>query len=158
MDLLSLTIFGSFVWFCIFLAALIIAFFWSEGAEEGSIAFVAVVAFVLVNHFWGNIPLLRFVTWINVFAYLGVGFIYAVIRVYFYGRNTKSDDSSSYYTTRAINELKGNVFRWWFIWPISLIYWAISDLLGDLWNWIYQRFEGLFEYFFKLGQKSNKKV
>lgn len=147
-NLLSLAIFGSFVWLCIFVAAVVVAFFWAENEEQGGIAFVAVVVFLIVNYFWGNVPVFNYVSWINGIVYFGIGLVYAVIRTYFYGK--KSDE-------RDIHYLKGNVFRWWFIWPISLINWAVSDLLGDLWNWAYDRFEGMFEYFFKLGNKSKKK-
>lgn len=146
--LLSLAIFGSFVWFCIFLAALLVAFFWAENVEQGGIAFVAIVAFATINYFWGNIPLFSYLNWTNALIYLAIGLIYAVIRTYFYGRNS---------TERDIHYLKGNVFRWWFLWPISLLNWIVSDLIKDLWDWVYERFHGMFEYFFKLGQKSVKK-
>lgn len=145
--LLSLAIFGSFMWFCIVLAALLITFFWSESVEHGGIAFIGVVAFLILNHFWGNVPVRDYISTVNVLIYLGLGLIYAVIRTYFYGRNSSERD---------IAYLKGNVFRWWFIFPISLISWIVSDLCRDLWNWVYDLFQGMFEYFFKLGQKAKK--
>lgn len=148
--LTTLAIFGSFVWFCVMAGLLIIIFFWSENAKHGGIAFLGLVSFLIINYLWGNVPVKSFVTWPSVLIYLGVGLIYAIIRTYFYGRRSRDRDSGIYY-------LKNNVFRWWLLFPISLINWLISDLLEDIWDWTYGIFESTFEYFFKLGQKSTKK-
>lgn len=148
-NLLSLAIFGSFVWACIFVLALIITLFVSEHVEHGGIAFVGVVAFWAVNYFWGNIPLTNYINWLNIAAYLAIGLLYTVIKAYFRGRSTK-------YFNDELRYLKGNVFRWWFIWPISLLSWIFSDLLEQAWDWVYQKFQSTFEFFLRLGFKSNK--
>lgn len=148
---LSLAIFGSFVWFCIILLIVLSFLFISESREDGTIAFTAFIVFAVINHFWGNIPLFSYFTWENILIYLGIGFIYAIIKSFFYGRNSKDDT----YNTK-INKLKGNVFRWWTLWPISLTYWVFSDLFKDLYEWLYKHIGKLFEYFFKLGQGKTK--
>ncbi len=148
-DFLSLALFGSFVWFCVILACLIAVFFWSENVEHGGIAFVGIVCFLIINHYWGNIPIRDYISVTSVSIYLGLGLIYSVIRTYYYGRNSKYQDDIDY--------LKGNVFRWWLLFPISLINWLVTDLLSDLWNSIYARLRGMFEYFFNLGKKAAEK-
>lgn len=147
-DFLSLAIFGSFIWFCIILACLIAVCFWAENVEHGGIALLGLVCFLIINHFWGNIPVSDYLSWTSVLIYLGLGFTYSVIRTYYYGRNSKDSD---------ITYLKGNVFRWWLLFPISLLNWLATDLLVDLWNSLYAQLRGMFEYFFYLGRKAAKK-
>jgi len=148
-ELLSLAIFGSFIWFCIITGVFLLLLFISEGIRQGSLAFAATAGFLVVNYYWGNLPIAAIFNWKLISVYLLLGFIYALIRVYFYGRSQKGKEKDFVYY-----DLKGNVFRWWFIWPISLISWLASGLLADIWDWIYDRFEGLFKYFFELGRKS----
>jgi len=147
--LLALAIFGSFVWFCIISAIIICIFFWSENAEHGGIAFVGLILFLIINYFWGNVPISNYISWINGLVYFGIGFLYAIIKSYVYG--LKSTD-----TKWDIDDLKGNVFRWWFIWPVSLINWIFSDLLSDLYSFLYKLFKGTFEFFFTLGVNNKK--
>ncbi len=152
MDLLSLAIFGSFVWFCIIVFILRCTCFWSERAKHGGIAFAGFTIFLIINHFWGNVPVSNYLTVTNILIYLGIGLIYAIIRAYNYGTKNPTDE----YKT-AIGKLKGHVFRWWFIWPISLLSWLFTGLIKDFFDFLYRLFKGMFEYFFKFGQKHNKK-
>lgn len=148
---LSFTIFGSFIWFCVLTLALLVFFFYAESEEEGFIATAAIACYLIVNHFWGNVPVFTYVSWSSVGIYLGAGFIFAIIRTYMFGRKLdKLEDS-------YIRELKGNVFRWWFLWPVSLISWAVSDLAADVWNWVYAKVGNVFESILKAGFNSIKK-
>jgi len=149
----AFAIFGSWVWAAIIVGVLLIALFVSEKEEDGIIAFVAMLGFVLLNYMFGNIPLLKLVTWSSVGVYFGLGLIFAMIRVYFYGRKMalNNNELKTYY-------LKENVFRWWFIWPISLLTWVFSDLLGDFWAIIYDKVSHTFEHILKLGFNSVKPV
>ena len=45
------------------------------------------------------------------------------------------------------------VFRWWFLWPISLINWAISDLIKQLYNFVYDKLVHFYDEVFNLGLK-----
>jgi hypothetical protein len=150
--LLSFAIFGSFVWAAILFGVLLICLFTSEVKKEGSIAFGAVLAFILLNYFFGNIPLNGLVSWQNVTIYLLIGLFFTVVRVFFYGRAmaSKGDKFDKYY-------LKGNVFRWWFIWPVSLLTWVLSDIIADVWSFVYEKMGKIFEYFMELGFNSVKK-
>jgi len=94
---------------------------------------------------------MKAITWQTVLSYLGVGFVFAIIRVYFHGRHIAEYGHSD-------NEsIQNHIFRWWFIWPISLIYWIFSSLAEEVWGWVYDRFESTFKYFYNLGLKSKKK-
>jgi hypothetical protein len=147
--LLALAIFGSFTWFCILTGLLICIFFWSENVEHGEIAFAGLVAFLIINYYWGNLPISNYISWINALIYFGIGFLYAILKCYVYG--TKSNDAKW-----DKDHLKGNVFRWWFLWPISLINWIFSDLLKDFYNLLYRVFKNTFEFFFTLGVNNKK--
>lgn len=149
-DLLGLAMFGSFLWFSVVTIALIALFFYAEYEEQGFIAFGGVVAYLIINHYWGNVPILHYITWTNIALYLGIGFLYAIARTYVYGRKLEKFDN------HAVDDLKGNVFRWWFLFPISLISWAISDLVGDIWDFIYDKVGNGFQYVMKAGFNSRK--
>jgi len=49
--------------------------------------------------------------------------------------------------------LKGNVFRWWFLFPISLIDWVLSDLVKDVYNWTYKQLHKVYESILDFGLK-----
>lgn len=142
--ILALAFFGSFFWFCVITGLILIMCFISENVKQGGLAFTGLVIFLLVNYFWGNVPVMDYVSWMNTLAYFGVGFVYAILKTIAYG-------SKSSNVTRDITYLKGNVFRWWFIWPVSLLNWIFSDLMKDLFNFLYTKLKGTFEYFFYLG-------
>lgn len=150
-SLLEFLIFGSFVWTVIVFAILLILLIFSESLENGFIGFIGVLAFLAINHYWGNIPVTNLLTWRNAFGYLGIGIVFAVIRVYFYG----VERASKGYNLE--NELKNHVFRWWLNWPFSLIHWIFNGLLRDLFDVIYDKIEGFFKYFFELGFNSKNK-
>jgi hypothetical protein len=150
---LALAVFGSFWWAVGLLTLLLVGFLISENVQHGGVAFTFLVIFLLINHFWGNIPILKFLTWQNILVYLAIGFVFANIKLYFYGRTAYIlNDQDNDYNWNFI--VKDNIFRWWFIWPISLIYWVFSDLLSDAWDWVYQKFESTFKFFYVLGVKS----
>jgi hypothetical protein len=55
-------------------------------------------------------------------------------------------------------KIKENIFRWWFMWVISLIVWIISDMVEEIYDCVYQRMSKIFDYVFNLGVKSVKEV
>ena len=158
---LQLAFFGSFLWFCLFSIVLLVCFILSETEEHGGIAFVAVLGYLILNHFVGNIPTDVIFTWWNIGTYLVVGIIYALIRTYFFGREESKTHSKLGHVSESeiLSELKENVFRWWFLWPISLIVWLCSDVLGQIWEKLYKIFGSLFLNIFNLGygKKPTKK-
>ena len=157
-QLLQLAFFGSFAWFCVVSAVLLICFILSETVEHGGIAFVAVLDYLILNHFFGNIPTKEIFTWWNIAVYLFIGVVYALIRTYFFGREESKAQSKLGPISESwiLDELKENVFRWWFLWPISLIVWMFSKIFGQLWDKLYDACSSLFLYIFKLGLKTNK--
>ena len=40
------------------------------------------------------------------------------------------------------------------MWPISLINWLISDLIADVWDYVYSKLSGFYNYVVELGIKS----
>jgi hypothetical protein len=151
--LTGFTLFGSWIYASIALAVFIIALFVSEVVKEGAIAFIALVALLVLNYYRGNLPLLELVTWSNSLGYLGTGLLFACIRVYFYGRKMAKDGNgfSTIY-------LQGNVLRWWFIWPVALLKWVFSDLLADFWELVYDKLAHTFESIMRFGYDSVKKT
>lgn len=148
---LGLAIFGSFWWFAIISTLFIFLLFLSENDEQGLGASAAVIVYCVINHFWGNIPLSHLLDWRIISSYLGLGLIYAVIRTYFFGRKLDRMYESD------ISDIKNNVFRWWFLFPVSLTYWLFSDLLGDMWDVISNRISNGFVYVLKRGFHSKNK-
>lgn len=153
-ELLKLAIFGSLTWAIICLAVMFILFLISEHVEHGGIAVLSIVAFLIVNHYWGNIPIKPLLTWVNILLYFGIGFIFSIIRSYFYGRLLAK---KGYKEVELNEEIKNNVFRWWFMWPISLIYWTIFHLIFDVFDFVFDKFESTFRYFINLGLNSKAK-
>ena len=142
-DLVVFTVFGSAIWFLILVAALIVSLFISEYQEEGFGGFAAVVVFVIINKIWGTAPLIELVTWTNVIAYLLIGFIFSLVRTYFKGKEL-SDEKKKYF------QLKEHVFRWWLMFPISMLHWLFGTLLKDLFTRVYDKVESLYNKIFNL--------
>ena len=167
-ELLELTLFGSvwIFWSFVFLA--LILYFVSEKHEDGRIGFVYSVVFVCCL-FVDGFDFSRInIDYFKILSYLGIGLLFAIIKSYFYGRyknkeyiseiegekDEDADEVLSRYKKESINDLKNNVFRWWFMWPVSLIYWSFSDLLSELYNFVYSKISKVFSYMFSLGFKN----
>lgn len=97
-----------------------------------------------INHLW------------YVIVYLFIGFIFALIRTFFKGRelkqkdeewNSKADKSFTVEYKKNYN-LKAAVFRWWLIWPISGLAWFCGRIVVDIFNYLYSKLQGLFEKVF----------
>ena len=179
--MLLFTLFGSAIIFWIITAALVILFFTAERSEDGVIAFVSVLVFLILIYVVGSPNLwsgFKSINIFNILIYLGIGLIYSIIRTYFFGKKEfkKFDESFNnsypsnfdksdidikliridrlYQAKRMLmGELKGHVFRWLFLFPVSLINWVISDLLTDLFDWFYSKMGKAFNYIAMLGFK-----
>jgi len=157
-DLVVFTVFGSAIWFLILVVALIVSLFISEHQEEGFGGFGAVVVFVIINNIWGNVPLVELVTWVNVITYLVIGFLFSLVRTYFKGKeltkeydkltNKNSHDTLEKY--KKSFRLSEHVFRWWLMFPISMLHWLFGTLLKDLFTRVYDKVESLYNKIFNL--------
>jgi hypothetical protein len=145
-SLQSFLLFGSFVWFWIITGILLICLFLSDIEEQGYAATTSLIIFLGLNYFWGNLDISQFFNFKLIGIYLLIGLIYSFIKTYFYARK-KGEDGREY--------IKENVFRWWGLWPISLINWILSDIIRDLYNLIYDKLSNLYNGIFNLGLKSN---
>lgn len=152
-ELLSLSIFGSFIGFIAATVVLFALFFYAEYEKQGFIALVAVIAYLVVNHYWGNVPLKSLVTFPNIAIYLGAGLVYAVIKTYFYGRSVAADGKT---LNSAIDDLKGHVFRWWFIWPVSLVSWLVTDFIVEGFELLWDNIGTSFRKILTAGYESKK--
>lgn len=171
--LLLLTLFGSVVWFWISVLIFLIICFASDLKENGYYAFGSLVVVSVVYYFYGDIKaLLQFLTLTNISIYFGIGIVVAILKTFFAGRKLNKklktlpierDKNVSKYDqlTKAeakaefVEKLESNVTRWWFMWPVSLINWLITDLIKDLSHFIYSRFRKFFEFILDLGIKSD---
>ena len=93
-------------------------------------------------------------------GYLCIGMAFSIIRCYFYAKKERNNANKNIYShtlemdklkvlkdakNKTLSELKGNVFRWWFMWPASLIYWIFSDIVSDIYNLIYSKVSKIYE-------------
>jgi len=169
--LLTLTLFGSVIWFWISAIIFLFICFASDINENGFVAFAFLVVVAILYHFWGDIKsILTFLTFVNISIYLVIGLMFSAFRTFFAGRTLgklikdlpgNKDKPTSYYGSTKesekaifIDKLKGNIFRWWFMWPISLITWLVTDLFKDAWNFIYSKLKVFYNYILDLGIKS----
>ena len=167
--LTTITLFGYF-WVWLLATVFVIGgFFLAEYNENGYPNLFYIIAYVGLFYFWGIEDKSWFgeiFTWQYILSYVGIGLVYAGIRTVFNGREYKNKiellDTNSYtadalernrrnYERIGISNLKGNVIRWWLAWPISLIYWIISDAFRAIWDWVYGLIENVFIKLFKLG-------
>lgn len=160
--ILSLALFGSVVWALIVLIILLVVFFAADIEENGYAATFFFAITCVLFYFFGKETWHKFIsilTFLNIALYLGLGLAHAFVRVFFHGRNemikvNKDRKAGRTYEHTIEKDIKGNVFRWWFLWPISLINWFIQDMIKDIYNWIYQRMTKIFDFFMELGMKS----
>lgn len=142
----SFTLFG--MWWAFSLATVVWIFtlFAAEGEENGSIAFVTSGIFFGLIYYDGKIDILSIFSWMNILSYIGIGFVYSLIKTFFYAKNGGNK-----------SQLKEHVFRWWFLWPISFLYWCFSDLIRNLYDLIYNKISILYDEIFEFATKDKEK-
>ncbi|MDD5649060.1 MAG: hypothetical protein PHF86_01395 [Candidatus Nanoarchaeia archaeon] len=164
--LLGLTLFGSTILgIALFMFFLFLCFV-ADVKKDGFIATFSLIVMGVLYYFWGKeswVTLISFISIKSIFLYIGLGFIHAIIRIYFYGReemkkvNEYRSGGNSY--DYSINKnIKSNVFRWWLLWPISFIIWVIQDMVKDIYDWVYNKLDKFFNYIMDLGIKSVPEV
>lgn len=160
-------LFGSVLYFWLFVIIVAVILFNSEAKENWISAVVSFGLFVFVTQLFSTFDILSFITLKYVGIYFGIGVVYALIRTYIYGRkravekSKRNFDDNSYPSEERFDSdtrirLKRNVFRWWFMFPISLLFWVFSDLLRDLYNVVYDKVKVLFIKILKAGENSVK--
>jgi hypothetical protein len=132
---------------------------------HGYFALSILVAFLIGDHFFGGTAH-NYVdlSYKGVGIYIGIGFLYAIIRVFFLGAKTKINDIPAYLKPENIDAwvkekknsiIQHNVWRWWINWPFSLIGW----ILGDVFKWfrtiLWKLLKSLFMAVFNLGHKAS---
>lgn len=168
----SLLLFGGAIfWTWAVLIAFVIVCFIADLSEKGYVAFIAFLALGGLYYWQGDFKaFLHIFTWGTVVGYIAIGFIYSLCRTYIAGRKlgkkikdlpTEATKKSGDYETREYaikeyisEELAGNVFRWWFLWVISLIDWIVGDFLKDVWDIIWKFLKNLYKDLLNWGIKS----
>lgn len=140
-NLIPFTLFGSGIAFGIMLVVMFIVFIISDIEEAGYSAFIFLLIVLGLNYFWGNFPILEYFSFKYLLMYFFIGFIFSLIRTYFKGKEL-TEYKKEYFV------LKEHVFRWWLMWPISLINWMFGKLFVDLYNFIYKRVEKFYQMLF----------
>jgi hypothetical protein len=167
---LSITLFGSFVWWLVISTVVLIILFWSDIAKNGYWAFGFAVGYLLLFYFKGNQELLFLLDWKLLATYFSIGVVYSALRTIALGNKHKiviqkylSDSPTLIKTKLAatkykhsqgkelISNLSNNVSRWILMWPISLTVWVFSDLFTDFWRWLWTKISSVFEGIFRLG-------
>lgn len=140
------TLFGSVSLFFVFLGLLVFALILADLNENGYYATVSFAIFIGLIYFWGEIVVLSIFTIKNILMYVFVGFLFSLVRTYFKGKELKKKGKEYKEDFR----LKDNVFRWWFLFPISAINWIFGHLLRDLYNVIYAKVEKIYVSIFNM--------
>lgn len=162
-------LFGSVLWFYVATLIFIAFLFYTDVNEMGYQAAVGFMAFILLLQFQSTFVPVDYFSWSTLGLYLGIGFVHSLLRTYFYGRKKlkyngyhkpetdkeKEENIKSQIKDRK-SYLKGNVFRWWFMFPISFLNWVLSDLMKDAYDVIYKQLNKLYEAIFNMGLKSAK--
>lgn len=140
--------------------------FVSEVKEDGLIGLIAFAVFVGITKFFSTFDILSIITLKLILLYLGIGLGHSLLRTYLYGRKRGVEKkgktfSDSYPTEKhfdddTVSKLKENVFRWWFLFPVSLLTWIFSDLLSDIYTFLYNRLKTVFVGILNAGQNSVK--
>ena len=160
---------GSALYFWGATALFIFILFISEIKEDGWSGLVAFIAFIGLTHFCSNFDVFSIITLKLILLYLGIGLVHSLVRTYLYGRKRgiekKGKEFKDTFLSReedfdndTTDKLKGNVFRWWFLFPISFLTWVFSDLIKDVYNFIYSQFKIIFVKIVKAGQNSTYKT
>lgn len=145
-DIMCYTLFGSVSLFFVFLGLLVFALILADLNENGYYATVSFAIFIGLIYFWGEIVVLSIFTIKNILMYVFVGFLFSLVRTYFKGKELKKKGKEYKEDFR----LKDNVFRWWFLFPISAINWIFGHLLRDLYNVIYAKVEKIYVSIFNM--------
>jgi len=66
-------------------------------------------------------------------------------------------DNIKDFKERQIDSIKSNVFRYWFLFPISLTVWLFNDLFKDVFDVLYKFVGNLFNQIFLLGLGDDNK-
>lgn len=153
----GITLFGAAwtFWACVIF--LIGVFFYSEHERNGFIATFFTAVFI--GSFWygGSGIIILGINYPFLAGYLIVGIVFSMIRTFVDGAKFAKEisktepDSRNYIKTRRPS-LKNNVFRWISLWPISLIYWAVTDLMFDIFSGIWMYVEKIYIAIDKWGQ------
>lgn len=129
--------------------------------------------------------LLSIFTWKVVGGYLVIGLIFALVRFYFYGREhgaklkqtrqeyAKKKDIQGAWTEEQETEFKNSHYykeihadedemkykasRWWLNWPVSLLWWLVSDWFLHVWNLAYDKTKKFFRSVYEAGVQSASK-
>lgn len=172
--LLALTLFGSVIWFWVVVTVFLIICFASDVNENGFFAFGTLVVLGVLFYFKANIdPLMDFFALPNILIYFGIGLGFSFLRTFFASRAlghrikesliewngrkyTDIEDRKKDMKMYFLKDLQGNVFRWWFMWPISLFTWVATDIVKDVYDWIYSKMSGFYNWIVDLGVNSVK--
>lgn len=154
----ALTLFGGTIWMIVVATIFLIAIFWSDYSENGFAITFSFGAILALFYFWGSAPLWEvfpLFSWKFLALYFSIGIGYAVMKTFLYfkkkAKNRFSGKTQEEIWSDTKYDLKGNVFRWWFAWPVSLIVWIVGDLVADVFSAIWTRIKGVFEKVAKAG-------
>jgi hypothetical protein len=153
-----LTLFGGIGWAIAAGVIFLISIFWSDYSENGFVITFSFVALLALFHFWGSAPLwdiFPLFSWKFLALYFSIGLGYSILKTFLYSKKkakqaSQSADKDDVWRTIK-HGLKGNVFRWWFAWPVSFIVWIFGDLLSDVFSAVWTRIRGGFEKIAKAG-------
>lgn len=155
---LALSLFGHFAWFAIIITAWIIGLFFAEKEEEGWLATIFTVIVLGTFQFEGTYQLASYFSWMVLGIYLGAGFVFSLVRTFLFARKEqtkflkreakiakqKAENPNAWSSNYEKKSIVGHVFRWWFLWPVSFIAWIFTDLVKDLYDFVWRYLKGFY--------------
>jgi len=168
-QIMALTLWGSAGWAIAFGVAFVIVTLISDYNENGWAITGSFGVLLVLFAIWGSTPLwvlFPLLSWKFIGLYLILGLGFAAIKTYSYAKKYAKENYSSYERSDSQDQLyleiksklRGNVFRWWFAWPISMLRWIFADLIVDLYEFIWPRIRVIFESIATVGVKHGKNL
>lgn len=113
------------------------------------------VVFIFTDFYFGELHNNIDMSFRGIAIYLGCGFVYVVIRVFFLGFSTKEqgkdiDDDHKLYL------IKNHIWRWWLNWVISLLGWIYGDVARKIVDLLWGLLKSIMLGVFNLGNKIRK--
>lgn len=152
-ELPAFMLFGSILYFWILVVLLVIVLHTFDNYQNGYGATVSVVIFIILTKYWGTFDIFTLVNLKAVGIYIVIGLAFAGLRTYFFARKAEDEQDA----VNRLKQLRFNVFRWWFLWPVSLLNWFLYDLIRDFFNVVYDKLEKKFVVIFNKGLKKEYK-
>ncbi len=146
----------------IFIGVVVLGLILEEAYDGyGFFAAILLISFLIGEYFMGgkahNYVDLSFR---GIGIYIGAGFLYALLRIFFLEVKTEFKNLPDYKNVDELEKwveakkkeiIQNNIWRWWINWPISALGWILGDVFKYIRSLIWKLLQSLFVAVFNLG-------